>query len=264
MRATITTIQPSHGKREPFIPRPSNEEVRLHTSSGKPTWRLLLSRLFSYTGVFWVANSVLVLLVAGCAHSGPQLSVPDQYVLAYTRPGSPARVETVASNGGGIWSAPNSPRDAQGNPLPTSGVPPGIGANTREYMLAWFDSNGTLNSVTSANSSSWGNLQTHGTFSVNINSRPSVAYHYGQQSWFVAFLNNTNAIIVLPVRPTTGVAVTVAGVTTSLPPTMEFWNNELLIAYKGGGLNVSLVRSGDGAAWSTASSLQVGNAPITT
>ena len=232
-----------------------------------------MSALLSRSPRPWLATGVILIFVValwggGCTTGGspPPLRIPDQYVLAYTT-GSPIRVETVASNGGRAWSAPNSPLDTQGSPLPASIVAPGIAANPDGYVLAWFDTSGVLHTVTSPNGGEWADQRTHGTFAVDGNSRPSLAFHYGQRRWFVAFRSSANAVTVLPVRPSTGAPVTIAGVTTFVHASIEFANNQLLLVFMEAASRIGLRTSTDGAAWTTGqmrTPLSAGNAAITT
>jgi hypothetical protein len=140
----------------------------------------------------WKAPSVLL-----------QLSVlPARYVLAST----PFRVSAVPEV---RVFAPDYLLWSSAVPAPSPaflGIPPGIGASTgdpatSQYVLAWFGSGGVLHTATSAGAVSWSNDTTHGTFSVDQKSRPSIVYNYDTNAWIVAFRQSNDTVVVQRVAP---------------------------------------------------------------
>ena len=189
-----------------------------------------------------VALIFSVCFLVSC-NSGSQRPGPGNgHVIAYTTNTSPAFVEVRTSTDGNTWSA------ASGH-LPSSTIPPGIGAKPDQYVLAWFDSGNTLHTAASANGATWEFQTTHGTFSVDVNSRPAVEYNFKTKSWLVAFRNAGGQVVVLPVDGPGGRAVTINGVTTSSAPGMAWLSDRFILLYKDASNRVVSLSSEKGTSW---------------
>jgi len=191
----------------------------------------------------------LLSLSAGIAGAQPRIDVPELYVLA-TTPNTPGRSpETRVSYDGRLWSGPSYPRDSNGVPIAArTGVPAGIGTNFQKYLLAFFDTGGTLNTMESVDGLTWTNRLLHGSFNVTQHSRPAVAYDGKSSRWYVAFRQGDDHVVVrrfsaidgqgtsadiIPgviTRQAIGFAVTDVGVPANAP------HNRLLLAWRAGSI----------------------------
>jgi hypothetical protein len=193
--------------------------------------------------------SAVLCLALVAANAPAQINIPELYVLATTPMIAGGSPEIRVSYDGRLWSGPSFPKDSAGRPIAAAfGVPPGIGTNYQKYLLAFFDTSGTLNTMESVDGLTWTNRIRHGSFSVTQHSRPSVAYDTKTSRWYVAFRraddtvfvrgfsaidgSGTTATIVPDVRTTQaiGFAITTDGVPSSATHSRQ------LLAWRSGGI----------------------------
>jgi hypothetical protein len=189
------------------------------------------------------------LTLAGCMNMscGTTIRVPELYVMASTA--DDGSIETRVSVDGGQWSTANPILNPGGTPASSPlKTPPGIGADATGYVIAWFDSMGTLSSQTSTNGVTWTGPLTHGTFAVDPSSRPAVVF--GAGAWFAAFSDATGTPTVIRIRPTTSAPATVPSLAGARMLGMAFFNNSFLLAHKAaGGFDVRILSTANPLAW---------------
>jgi hypothetical protein len=129
-----------------------------------------------------------------------------------------------------------------------SGVPAGIGTNNEVYLLVFFDPSNVLHTQSSPNGLNWSGDQTHGSFNVDQESRPAVAYDFTNDKWLIAFRRSDGDVTVLGVRPNTP-PVTLTGVSGSLAIAMTWVGGNFVLATRDAS-GVYIRTSADGVSWS--------------
>jgi hypothetical protein len=165
-----------------------------------------------------------------------------EFAIAYTTQTSPPNIEVRTSADGAVWSSPSAGFES-------STVPPGIGATANRYLIAWFDSGNTLHTALSPNGTTWEFHATHGSFPVNINSRPAIEYNFATNSWLVAFRQTDGTVVVMPVDGKHQRAVVVPGVTTASPPALAWISDRLVLVYTDSALQLRSLESITGKSW---------------
>ncbi|MGH9163677.1 MAG: hypothetical protein ACRD2X_27305, partial [Vicinamibacteraceae bacterium] len=187
------------------------------------------------------------IVLSGCtATGGSTLRIPELYVMASTA--NDARVETRVSVDGRLWATAAGLANANGTPASTlQNTPPGVGATSTGYVIAWFDAAGTLHSQTSPDGVAWTGDMTHGTFSVDALSRPSVVFG-GSGTWFAAFSDAAGTPTVLRIRPTTSAPTTVPSLAGARMIGMAYSGGSFFIAHKDG-FRVRVLSTTNALAW---------------
>lgn len=183
-----------------------------------------------------------------------QQNLPSRFVLVTTQGDDPAHIETRVSTDGKIWSGPNYPRTTTGAKHPSHHqIAPGIGTNTQEYMLVWFDVNGQLHSQVSDNGLDWRRDKVYGTYQVNINSRPSVVYNYTEQEWWTAFREGQEIVVRQLLSNGAGASTRISVPNIQLGISMVWTTDGFILAYRASAPgDVYLLQSPDGMSWNPA------------
>jgi len=130
------------------------------------------------------------------------------------------------------------------------GVPAGLGSSNDLFVLAWFDPAGMLTTATSTDGLNWRGATTHGTFSVDLQSRPAVAFDFRNETFFVAFRGSDGMFRVIRVMPAGGAVVTVPGLAPSTSaPALTWVNDTFVLAFPDAMNRVRILRSPDGVTW---------------
>lgn len=199
-----------------------------------------------------------ILLMMGCDACKTILepiaqNIPSRFVLATTHGNHPGFIETRISTDGQSWSGPNYPRTSSGTRVTAHHqIAPGIGTNTQEYMLVWFDPNGALHSRTSNNGMNWKSDKNYGTYQVSINSKPSVAYHYTDQEWWVAFREGNDIVVRQLLANGSGASTRISSLDIQLSVAFIWTTDGFNIVYRNANQDLFMLSSEDGVNWDDA------------
>ena len=220
------------------MPRPLLSATSSSTARKASDWvRNIFIAKFALGGAL-----AMFLLLAGCT-----TSLPQRYAIAATSVSTPSVIHTYVSPDGVQWSG----RGAGSAMLPVMpGVPAGLGSSNDLFVLAWFDPAGMLTTATSTDGLNWRGATTHGTFSVDLQSRPAVAFDFRNETFFVAFRGSDGMFRVIRVMPAGGAVVTVPGLAPSTSaPALTWVNDTFVLAFPDAMNRVRILRSPDGVTW---------------
>ncbi|MEM7370634.1 MAG: hypothetical protein AAF587_18625 [Bacteroidota bacterium] len=180
-----------------------------------------------------------------------QENLPSRFVLVTTHGDQTGFVESRVSTDGANWSGPNYPRTPSGAKSPAHPqVSAGIGTNTQEYLLVWFDPSGRLHSQSSNDGLAWGGDKTYGTYQPTIDSRPAVVYNYTDQSWWTAFREG-NEIVIRQLLPNgSGAANRVSVPNIERSVAMSWTTDGFILIYRSSAPgDLYMLNSPDGMSW---------------